>query len=210
MTRDKYRMTKKVEILGNEVEILKSRLDISELKCRHLQIDISEYRGLDNFAPYFKDLPDIPKKQDFGPVDNLFRMMIEKRAYHPVESILQFRRIVEVMCRMPNTLKVQNVAMHMCSTQMMHILDVDMICIYISDFNVSTRIRKYTVRSQRAEEYDLDIAKSILSEVYDNGVLVKYSNMKDNAFDQKIDGCPGMYINICMNIFLFICIEIIV
>ena len=55
------------------------------------------------------------------------KMMIERRAYNPVESILQFRRIVEVMARVPGTLNVQNVAMHMCSHQMIQILDVDMV-----------------------------------------------------------------------------------
>jgi hypothetical protein len=193
-------MTKKIEVLGNEVEILKSRLDISELKCRHLQIDISEFRGLDNFAPYFKDLQEVPKPKDFGPVDKLFKMMIEKRAYHPVESILQFRRIVELMCRMPTSLKVQSVAMHMCSTQMMHILDVDMICIYISDFNVPTKIRKFTIRSQRAEEFDLDASKSILNEVFETGLSVKYSNMKENALDPERDGCPGVIVKNMMSI----------
>ena len=54
-------------------------------------------------------------------------MMIERRAYNPVESILQFRRIVEAMSRMPGSLKVQNVAMHMSSNRMMQILDVDMV-----------------------------------------------------------------------------------
>ena len=57
--------------------------------------------------------------------------MIERRAYNPVESILQFRRIVEVMARVPGSLNVQNVAMHMCSYKMMQILDVDMVSIYL-------------------------------------------------------------------------------
>ena len=54
-------------------------------------------------------------------------MMIERRAYNPVETILQFRRLVEFMSRMPGSLKVQSVAMHMCSNQLMQILDVEMV-----------------------------------------------------------------------------------
>ena len=58
------------------------------------------------------------------------KVMIERRAYNPVESILQFRRIVEVMARVPGSLNVQNVALHMCSYKMMQILDVDMVRIF--------------------------------------------------------------------------------
>ena len=52
MSREKYRMTKKVEILTDEVETLKTSLVDSQLKCRHLQIDLAEVRGTDDAAPF--------------------------------------------------------------------------------------------------------------------------------------------------------------
>ena len=78
MSRDKYRMAKKVEILGNEVEILKTKLDMSELKCRHLQIDLAEVRGTDDTAPLALSFEGTSqpyaKAKDFGPVDEIFKV----------------------------------------------------------------------------------------------------------------------------------------
>lgn len=56
ITREKYRMTKKVEVLGAEVEILKSKSEILELRCRHLQIDLAEYRGTDDATSFTLNL----------------------------------------------------------------------------------------------------------------------------------------------------------
>jgi hypothetical protein len=78
MSREKYRMTKKVEILGDEVEILKTKLEMSELKCRHLQIVLAEVRGTDDTTPFVLSLmgniPPLVKPKDFGPVDELFKV----------------------------------------------------------------------------------------------------------------------------------------
>lgn len=80
MSRDKYRMAKKVEILGNEVEILKTKLDMSELKCRHLQIDLAEVRGTDDTAPlalsFVGTSQPYAKVKDFGPVDEIFKVSL--------------------------------------------------------------------------------------------------------------------------------------
>ena len=85
MSREKYRMTKKVEILGDEVELLKTKLEISELKCRHLQIDLAEVKGTDDAAPFALSLsggnPPLVKPKDFGPVDELFK--VRHRHYMP-------------------------------------------------------------------------------------------------------------------------------
>ena len=79
MSREKYRMTKKVEVLGDEVDILKTKLEISELKCRHLQIDLAGVKGADDAAPYALTLigksPPSVKTKDFGPVDELFKVL---------------------------------------------------------------------------------------------------------------------------------------
>ena len=79
ISREKYRMTKKAEILGDEVEILKTKLEMSELKCRHLQIDLAHMKGTDDTAPFALNLvcksPLPLKTKDFGPVDELFKVL---------------------------------------------------------------------------------------------------------------------------------------
>ena len=80
ISREKYRMTKKAEILGDEVEILKTKLEMSELKCRHLQIDLAHMKGTDDTAPFALNLvcksPLPLKTKDFGPVDELFKVLL--------------------------------------------------------------------------------------------------------------------------------------
>lgn len=48
-----------------------------------------------------------------------------------MESVLQFRRIVEVMSSMPGNLRADSVGNHMCSNRMIQILDVDMVRFYL-------------------------------------------------------------------------------
>lgn len=78
LTREKYRFTKKVEILGNEVDDLKAKLKLSDLKCRHLQINLAEYTGTDSSNDFFNGIAAAQtlqtKMKDFGPRDDLFRV----------------------------------------------------------------------------------------------------------------------------------------
>lgn len=78
LTREKYRFTKKVEILGNEVDDLKAKLKLSDLKCRHLQINLAEYTGTDSSNDFFNGVAAAQtlqtKMRDFGPRDDLFRV----------------------------------------------------------------------------------------------------------------------------------------
>lgn len=78
LTREKYRFTKKVEILGNEVEDLKAKLKLADLKCRHLQINLTEFTGTDSGNDFFFDVNAAhtlqTKTKDFGPQDDLFRV----------------------------------------------------------------------------------------------------------------------------------------
>lgn len=78
LTREKYRFTKKVEILGNEVDDLKAKLKLSDLKCRHLQINLAEYTGTDSSNDFFNGVAAAQalqtKTKDFGPRDDLFRV----------------------------------------------------------------------------------------------------------------------------------------
>ena len=78
ITREKYRLTKKVEALGNRVESLKQSLQQSELQCRHLQINLAEFTGDDKNNDFSFNLQAtnslIPKKKYFGPRDDVFRV----------------------------------------------------------------------------------------------------------------------------------------
>jgi hypothetical protein len=78
LTREKYRFTKKVEILGNEVDDLKAKLKLSDLKCRHLQINLAEYTGTDSSNDFFNGVAAAQalqtKTKDFGPRDDLFKV----------------------------------------------------------------------------------------------------------------------------------------
>ena len=78
MSREKYRFTKKIEILGNEVDILKNKLQLSDLKCRHLQINLAEFTGNDDENDFSFDLKAAhsltSKARDFGPQDGIFRV----------------------------------------------------------------------------------------------------------------------------------------
>ena len=78
ITREKYRLTKKVEVLGNRVESLKQSLQHSELQCRHLQINLAEFTGDDKNNDFSFNLQAtnslIPKKKYFGPRDDVFRV----------------------------------------------------------------------------------------------------------------------------------------
>ena len=78
ITREKYRLTKKVEALGNRVESLKQSLQQSELQCRHLQINLAEFTGDDKNNDFSFNLQAtnslISKKKYFGPRDDIFRV----------------------------------------------------------------------------------------------------------------------------------------
>jgi hypothetical protein len=85
LTREKYRFTKKVEILGNEVDDLKAKLKLSDLKCRHLQINLAEYTGTDSSNDFFNGVAAAQavqtKTKGFGPQDDLFRVRNSHRMY---------------------------------------------------------------------------------------------------------------------------------
>jgi hypothetical protein len=85
LTREKYRFTKKVEILGNEVDDLLAKLKLSDLKCRHLQINLAEYTGTDSSNDFFNGVAAAQavqtKTKDFGPQDDLFRVRNSHRMY---------------------------------------------------------------------------------------------------------------------------------
>lgn len=129
-------------------------------------------------------------------------MMIEKRAIDPVESILQFKRMVEWMAGMPEeNLKISNVASHICSQKMMEILDVDMICLFIKDINNDTNIHKYTIRSKSCEEFCTSVqGPSIVKAVLQSGKILKYSHLKDSDFNTEIDGCLGVVVQNIMSV----------
>ena len=78
LSREKYRYTKKLEILSNEVEELKTKLKLSELKCRHLQISLAEFTGTDRNNDFSFNATAahalLAKSKDFGPQDNIFRV----------------------------------------------------------------------------------------------------------------------------------------
>ena len=78
LSREKYRYTKKLEILSNEVEELKTKLKLSELKCRHLQINLAEFTGTDRDNDFSFNVTAahalLAKSKDFGPQDDLFRV----------------------------------------------------------------------------------------------------------------------------------------
>jgi hypothetical protein len=121
--------------------------------------------------------------------------MIDRRTLDPVGSILQFRRIVDWMARVPEgSLKVQTVCSHMCSEHMLQTLDVDLICLYVVDTNNRSKVSKYTVRSEVGEILTYNKSNSILAEVINTGKVLKYSDLKSSPFDLKIDGCPGVIV----------------
>jgi len=197
--REKYRSNKKVELLGNENESLKKKLEVSELRCRHLEISFAELTGEDNVKEFAFNLTATGKImnnkiRDYGVNDHLFKALIEKRTINPVESILQFRRMFHFMTRIPGTLKIQNVAGYLCSQHIMQVLDVDMICIYILDLDIPMRVSKYTIRSEKFEEVDISGSKSIVGDVIQRGKLIRHSDVKSSMFHTEIDGCPGILI----------------
>ena len=64
---------------------------------------------------------------------------IERRAFNPVDMILQFRRIVDHLSRMPSTLDKAHIARHIGSKVMMEILEVDMIVVFAVEPNDEIR-----------------------------------------------------------------------
>ena len=64
-----------------------------EQKIRHLQIELAEYRGhsdgIEFAATFHGKQPVWVKEKTFGPMDELFKTMIERRAFNPVDMILQ-------------------------------------------------------------------------------------------------------------------------
>lgn len=122
-------------------------------------------------------------------------MMIDRRTLDPVGSILQFRRIVDWMARVPEgSLKIQTVCGHMCSEHMLQTLNVDLICIYVVDTNNRSKVSKYTVRSEVGEVLTYNESSSILAEVINTGKVLKYTDLKSSPFDLKMDGCPGVLV----------------
>ena len=55
-------------------------------------------------------------------MDELFKTMIERRAFNPVDMILQFRRVVDYLSKLPATLNVAQVARYVAAEAMMSIL----------------------------------------------------------------------------------------
>lgn len=122
-------------------------------------------------------------------------MMIDRRTIDPVGSILQFRRIVDWMARVPEgSLKIRKVCSHMCSEHMLQTLNVDLICLYIVDTSNRSKVSKYTVRSEAGEVLTYNESSSVLAETIKTGKVLKYSDLKSSPFDIRMDGCPGIVV----------------
>jgi hypothetical protein len=81
--REKYRSNKKVELLGNENESLKKKLEVSELRCRHLEISFSEFSGKDNVKEFAFNLTATGKIlnnkiRNYGVTDHLFKVEVSE------------------------------------------------------------------------------------------------------------------------------------
>jgi hypothetical protein len=77
--REKYRSNKKVEILGNENEFLKKKLEVSELRCRHLEISFADITGEDIVKEFEFNITATGKImnnkiKDYGVTDNSFKV----------------------------------------------------------------------------------------------------------------------------------------
>lgn len=79
ITREKYRLTKKVEALENRVKSLKECLQLSEMQCRHLHINLAEFTGDSKDNDFSFNLQATNsltfKKKSFGPQDDIFRVI---------------------------------------------------------------------------------------------------------------------------------------
>ena len=107
--------------------------------------------------------------------------------------MLQFRRIVDYLSRLPWTLNAGHIAHHIGSKEVMQILEVDMIVVFVSEPNAPHIVHKYTVRSERPETIDLTDAKSMVAEVFHQKRSLKInSKIRSSTFNSKVDGCPGV------------------
>ena len=86
--------------------------------------------------------------------------MIERRAFNPVDMILQFRRVVDYLSKLPATLNAAQVARYVAAEAMMSILEVDMIVVFLSEPNAPHLVKKYTIRSEKGELFDLNDLRS--------------------------------------------------
>ena len=199
MTRDKYRSGKREKILNTHIDNLKIEIKELEQKIRHLQIELAEFRGhsegIEFAATFHGKQPVWHKEKTFGPMDELFKTMIERRAFNPVDMILQFRRIVDYLSRLPGTLNVAQIARHMGSKDMMQILEVDMIVIFIAEPNNPSIVKKYTCRSEKPEQIDLTEHKCMYAEMLKCRHSLKTASIMGNSsslFNPAVDGSPGV------------------
>lgn len=68
------------------------------------------------------------------------------------------------------------------------------ICVFITDFNHPTRVRKHTIRSDKSEEFELLSTPSLVAEVLQKRTYVKHSDVTGTSFNTKIDGCVGVVV----------------
>ena len=119
---------------------------------------------------------------------------IERRAFNPVDMILQFRRIVDHLSHIPGTLEKALIARHVGSKVMMEILEVDMIVIFAIEPNDEKIAHKYTIRSVQPEVIDLDRTTSMFLEVLTKKRTLKANQkLKKTSFNTEVDGCAGVF-----------------
>ena len=107
--------------------------------------------------------------------------------------ILQFRRIVDHLSRMPSTLDKAHIARHIGSKVMMEILEVDMIVVFAVEPNDDKTAHKYTIRSTKSETIDLDKTTSMFSEVLSKKQTLKVNQkLRKTSFNTEVDGCTGV------------------
>ena len=207
MSRDKYRSEKREKILNKHIDNLKAEIKELSSKIRHLQIELAEFRGhserIEFAATFHGKQPVWKKEKPFGPMDELFKTMIERRAFNPVDMILQFRRIVDYLSRLPGTLNVAQIARHIGSKDMMQILEVDMIVIFVIEPNNPHTAKKYTVRCDKPDIIDLGAPghRSMFAEVVGGKCALKVNRkIKSSSFNPAVDGCPGVAVRNAMTV----------
>ena len=115
--------------------------------------------------------------------------MIERRAFNPVDMILQFRRVVDYLSKLPATLNVAQVARYVAAEAMMNILEVDMIVVFLSEPNAPHLVKKYTIRSEKGELIDLnDLKPSISSQSFTVGNTTSTNNIASTNGNNNVGG----------------------
>eukprot|EP00601_Ochromonadales_sp_CCMP2298_P029886 CAMPEP_0173341404 /NCGR_PEP_ID=MMETSP1144-20121109/9553_1 /TAXON_ID=483371 /ORGANISM="non described non described, Strain CCMP2298" /LENGTH=1248 /DNA_ID=CAMNT_0014287723 /DNA_START=121 /DNA_END=3867 /DNA_ORIENTATION=- len=200
VAREHYRSMKNSELLDTKVLELRASLRSQEQTNRKLKSELDEMRILataDSQAEEVKGqqadmTPSAARKYHFGSLDERFQGYLDKNAFDPIDGIMLLRRIIAHMAAAPADLDIQSMINHVASVETQKIFESDMVSFFLKDPVRSNVLLRYTVKSKKPEEIDIE-TRCVAADVIRTGKVSRLNVLSPStSFNIVVDNCAGV------------------